>query len=271
MDNENIVPLAEMLWSAQQSKVPCEPLTQHKEDLSVSEAYDIQIHNMRQRFRQGLHGRPARLVGRKIGITSKAVQNWLNVTEPDFGFLLDDMMVTHGEVAPIQLMLQPRVEGEIAFVLKKDLEGPGVTPLDVISATDYLLPAIEIIDSRIADWKIKYEDTIADNASSGFFVLGNQPRGLSKVDLDLCGLSLLQNGRVKSTGAGLACLGDPIHAVVWLANTLGKMGVRIKAGEVILSGALGPVVPVAQGDHVEVHISGLGSVSCRFDEEEWAR
>ena len=177
----------------------------------------------------------------------------------------------HGEVAPIQLMLQPRVEGEIAFVLKKDLEGPGVTPLDVISATDYLLPAIEIIDSRIADWKIKYEDTIADNASSGFFVLGNQPRGLSKVDLDLCGLSLLQNGRVKSTGAGLACLGDPIHAVVWLANTLGKMGVRIKAGEVILSGALGPVVPVAQGDHVEVHISGLGSVSCRFDEEEWAR
>jgi len=133
------------------------------------------------------------------------------------------------------------------------------------------LPAIEIIDSRIADWNIKYEDTIADNASSGFFVLGNQPKKLSEVDLDLCGLSLLQNGRVKSTGAGLACLGDPIHAVVWLANTLGKMGVRLKAGEVILSGALGPVVSVEKGDHVEVNISGLGSASCRFDEEEWER
>ena len=119
---------------------------------------------------------------------SKAVQGWLNVTEPDFGCLLDDMMGPMGD-PPYQLMLQPRVEGEIAFVLKKDLEGPGVTPLDVIAATDYLLPALEIIDSRIADWKIKYEDTIADNASSGFFVLGNQPKSIRDVDLDLCGLA----------------------------------------------------------------------------------
>jgi 2-oxopent-4-enoate hydratase len=271
MENEELEPLADALLQAQETGVPCEPLTAHKEDLTVSEAYDIQLRNIRQRNRMGLHGRPARLVGRKIGITSKAVQGWLNVSEPDFGCLLDDMMVTHGETAPIQLMLQPRVEGEIAFVLKRDLEGPGVTPLDVITATDYLLPALEIIDSRVADWKIKYEDTIADNASSGFFVLGNQPKSIRDVDLDLCGLALLQNGRVKSTGAGLACLGDPVHAVVWLANALGKMGTGIKAGEVILSGALGPVIPVSQGDHIEARISGLGNVACRFDEEEWRK
>ena len=148
-------PLAEALLSAQETGTPCSPLTETKADLTVSDAYDIQLSNIRQRNRKGLHGRPARLVGRKIGITSKAVQGWLNVSEPDFGCLLDDMMVTHGETAPYQLMLQPRVEGEIAFVLKKDLEGPGVTPLDVIAATDYLLPALEIIDSRIADWEIK--------------------------------------------------------------------------------------------------------------------
>ena len=271
MDNDTLNPLAEALINAQETGEPCAPLTESKPDLSVSEAYDIQLSNIRLRNRQGLHGRPRAFGWSKNRNTSKAVQGWLNVTEPDFGCLLDDMMVTHGETAPYQLMLQPRVEGEIAFVLKKDLEGPGVTPLDVIAATDYLLPALEIIDSRIADWKIKYEDTIADNASSGFFVLGNQPKSIRDVDLDLCGLALLQNGRVKSTGAGLACLGDPVHAVVWLANTLGKMGTGIKAGEVILSGALGPVIPVSKGDHIEARISGLGNVSCRFDEEEWRK
>lgn len=251
--------LAEQLRNAQRSGTPCDALTSIHPALSVEDAYEIQRINLGKRRESG-----ARIVGRKIGLTSLAVQEWLGVSEPDFGGLLDTMSVPNGGKADITQLLQPRVEGELAFVLKKDLRGPGITPAQVIAATDFVLPAIEIIDSRIKDWKFKIQDTIADNASSGMFVVGSQPVALQGINSRTIGLTLRKNGAVVSTGAGAACLGDPVNAVVWLANKLGSLGVEMKAGEVILSGALGPVVPVAAGDHIDVQIGRTSEVNVRF-------
>lgn len=254
---------AELLHQAQASRVPCAPLTAQFE-LSTQDAYAIQQLNIEKRLQHGLSGEPTRIIGRKVGLTSEAIQRWLNVSQPDFGTLLTDMWVPDGGVASIDVLLQPRAEAEIAFVMKHDLAGPGILPTDVIRATDYVLPAIEIIDSRIAEWKITYNDTIADNASSGLFVVGTTPRKLDGLDLRLCGATLRKNGIVESTGAGIACLGHPLNAVAWLANTLGAMGSGIKAGEIVLSGALGPVTPVKAGDYLVADISGLGRCSVRF-------
>ncbi len=261
---EKLEELAERLWQAQFTHTPTEPLTQDNL-LTVPDAYAIQTINVDRRIAErGLVGGTARLIGHKIGLTSHAVQEWLGVDEPDFGVLLDDMVVPDGELAPTSELLQPRAEGEIAFILNRDLAGPGVTAADVITATEYILPAIEIVDSRVARWEVKYEDTVADNASSGMFVLGTTPTKLGDVDLPMAGMTLRKNGRVRSTGAGAACLGNPVNAVVWLANKFGEFGKTLKAGEVILSGALGPVVPVSEGDHVEVRIAHLGSATARF-------
>lgn len=248
--------LAKMLWDAQQEGKPCPPLTQDAPDLSVPQAYAIQAYNLERR--------DSPLIGRKIGLTSKALQDWLEVDQPDFGGLLAEMEVPFGGVVETSQLLQPRAEAEIAFVLSDDLDFHVVTAANVISATEYILPAIEIIDSRIADWKISYEDTIADNASSGMFVLGNDPVKLDAAKLELAGMVLRKNGRVVSTGAGAACLGHPVNAVVWLANTLCKLGTPLRAGDVVLSGALGPVTEVAPGDLVEAHIAHIGRVHVRF-------
>ncbi len=257
--------LAERLWNAQISGTPCEPLTGTNPELSLADAYEIQTINLNRRINeQGLFGRKARLVGRKVGITSVAVQTWLNCSEPDFGGLLDDMAVGDGEQADTSKLLQPRVEGEIAFVLKKCLVGPGITAAQVIAATECILPAIEIIDSRIRDWTFKLPDTIADNASSGMFVLGTRPALLNDINLRTLGMTLRKNGSVVSTGAGVACLGNPVNAVVWLANKLGEFGQQISTGQVILSGALGPVSPVVAGDYVSVEIGRMGAVSVGF-------
>jgi len=257
--------LAERLWNAQATGAPCRALTDTNPDLAIADAYAIQEFNLERRMNEGgLQGRKARLVGRKIGITSEAVQSWLNCSEPDFGGLLDDMAVGDGERADISRLLQPRVEGEIAFILKKCLMGPGITAAHVVAATECILPAIEIIDSRIIDWKFRLADTIADNASSGMFVLGTRPMLLNDADLRLMGMTLRKNGTVVSTGAGAACLGNPVNAVVWLANKLGEFGQQLGTGQVILSGALGPVSPVAAGDHVTVEIGRMGTISVGF-------
>ena len=264
---EAIEEIAKRLWSAQFSGASCEAPSKDWPQLSVEMAYAVQHRLMTWRqTKRGLQGRMARPVGRKVGLTSPAVQAWLNVSEPDFGVLLDDMVVLDSGVVPTSVLLQPRAEAEVAFVLGRELKGPGVTPADVIRATDHVLPAIEIIDSRIADWKITYEDTICDNASSGLFVLGSRPRLLSELDLRLSGMALRKNGRVVSTGAGAACLGHPINAVVWLANKLGEFGQGLKEGEIVLSGALGPVIDVKAGDFVRADIAGLGAVTIRFGE-----
>lgn len=255
--------IAKMLRTAQKDMSPCgQPSAEH--EMSVADAYAIQGINIEKRLEQGLFGAPTRVVGRKIGLTSKAIQDWLKVSEPDFGTLLSDMVVADDGEADTSVLLQPRAEAEVAFVMNRDLKGPGITATDVMRATEFVVPAIEIIDSRIADWKITYEDTVADNASSGLFVVGSTPMPLDGLDLRLCGMALRKNGKVVSTGAGAACLGHPVNAVVWLANKLGELGSEIREGDVVLSGALGPVTPVQQGDFLEAVVDGLGKVRVKF-------
>jgi 2-oxopent-4-enoate/cis-2-oxohex-4-enoate hydratase len=190
--------------------------------------------------------------------------NMLGVYQPDFGYMLDGMIVSDGGSIAMSSLIQPKAEGEIAFVLKKDLMGPGVTNADVLAATDFVMPCFEIVDSRIRDWKIKIQDTVADNASCGMFVLGSTAMDPRKVDLMTCGMVLEKNGEIIATGAGAAALGSPVNAVAWLANTLGRLGIGLKAGEVILSGALAAMFPAKAGDHFRVTIGGIGGCSVRF-------
>lgn len=261
--NDRLERVADVLRQAELTRVPCGRVTD-METLSISDAYAVQRMNVNRRLEQGLYGVPVTQVGWKIGLTSEAVQRWLSVDQPDFGTLMSDMVILDGASVPSGILLQPRAEAELAFVLKNDLAGPGVTVAQVIQATDFILPAIEIIDSRIQDWKITYCDTVADNASCGMFVLGDTPVALHGLDLRLLGMVLRKNGAIVSTGAGAACLGNPLHAMVWLANTLGELGETLRAGDVILSGALGAVTPVQSGDQVEAHIHGVGSCSVLF-------
>ena len=258
-----IMNAAKVLREAQANREPCAPLSATY-TIDAASAYAIQQVNIEARLVEGLDGAPAHVVGRKVGLTSEAIQSWLKVNQPDFGTLLSDMWVPDGGVAPMRHLLQPRAEAEIAVVMNRRLAGPGLRITDVMAAVEYVLPAIEIIDSRIKDWQITFEDTVADNASSGMFVLGATPQVLPGLDLRLCGMSLWKNGVLVSTGAGVACLGHPLHAVLWLANTLGAMGSAIEAGDVVLSGALGPVTPVVAGDALMASVNGVGTCSVRF-------
>lgn len=253
--------LAERLWQAQIERRPCEPLTQADGAFEAADAYDVQRRNVKRRLDEG---RSRRIVGRKVGLTSKAIQSWLGVDRPDFGALTDDMALDAGGVLEASSLLQPRAEAEIAFVLAHDLDQEGVTTADVLSATAYLLPAIEIIDSRVRDWKITFFDTVADNASSAAFVLGNEPVPMPYAgDLRTCGMTLRKNGRVVLSGAGAACLDHPVNAVAWLARTLVEVGDPLRAGDVVLSGALGPVTELAAGDSLVAEIARLGRVHLR--------
>lgn len=248
-----LVSLAAELYEAERAAKPIEPLTERFPHFSVGDAYSVQKHLLEMKSRDG-----ARLVGRKVGLTSKAMQDLLRVGEPDYGFLVDRMVVTSGEEIAAGGLIQPRVEGEIAFVLNRTLEGPGVTVAQVLRATWAVLAAIEVIDSRIRDWKIKLPDTVADNASSARVVLGGTMLPPGMIDLELAGMVLRKNGRVSSVGAGAAVLGHPAAAVAWLANKLAEFGDRIEEGQVVLPGALAAAVPVTAGDVVEVAVQGLG-------------
>jgi 2-keto-4-pentenoate hydratase len=228
-------------------------------DASAELAYDIQDANTRHWLSAG-----RRLVGRKIGLTSAAIQQQLGVDQPDFGMLFADMEVASGGAIQGDWLLQPRAEAEIAFVMQRDLTGESVTANDVLNATAYVLPAIEVVDSRILDWKISLVDTIADNASSGMYVIGTEPRALTAVDLRLCGMVMTKNDSIVATGSGAACLGHPLNAVRWLATTMARKGRPLRAGDIVLSGALGPMTSVAAGDSVHAEIGGVGSVSVRF-------
>jgi 2-oxopent-4-enoate/cis-2-oxohex-4-enoate hydratase len=260
-----ITDLADRLWSAQFLGIPCKSLSETNPDFTIEDAYKVQQINVNKRINEkGLFDSKANLVGRKIGVTSKAVQDWLEVYEPDFGALLNDMWVGTHSKADITKLLQPRVEGEIAFVLKKDIDGENITSAKIISAIDFALPAIEIIDSRIIDWKFKIEDTIADNASCGMFVLGTQPISLFDTDLRKIQMSLFKNEELLSEGNGAACMNNPINAVVWLVKKLNEFGTQLKSGDIILSGALGPVSPVVSGDYIRVQIGNVGEVAVEF-------
>jgi 2-keto-4-pentenoate hydratase len=208
-----------------------------------------------------------RLVGRKIGLTSLAVQKQLGVDQPDYGMLFDDMAIPDGWEIGRKQLIQPKVEAEVAFVLERDLDQERLTIADVLRAVAFALPAIEVVDSRITDWKIGILDTIADNASSGLYVLGATPKKLKDLDLRLAGMVMESAGEPISVGAGSACLGNPLSAVWWLAKTMARVGRPLKAGDTVMSGALGPMVGVKWGDVVEARIEGLGSVRAAFAQE----
>ncbi|MFY1632716.1 2-keto-4-pentenoate hydratase [Solwaraspora sp. WMMB335] len=210
-----------------------------------------------------------RRVGAKIGLTSPSVQAAFGVYQPDFGVLFADMAVCDGDEVDLGRLIQPRVEAEVAVVLSADLPYERVTVVDVLRATDFLLPAIEIVDSRVAGWDISIVDTVADNASSGLFVLGDRPVRPADVDLRECGMVLESAGEPVSVGAGAACLGNPLHALAWLASTLATAGDPLRAGDVVLTGALGPMVQVSPGAAYEARIAGLGGVRTRFSGKGW--
>lgn len=238
---------------------PTRPVRELIEPLGLAGAYQVQEAVVAHLSRDG-----ARLVGRKIGLTARSVQTQLGVDQPDYGALLDNMEFTDFEEIPWGRLLQPKVEAEIAFVLGRDLTQPGLSLADVIRAIDYAVPAIEVVDSRVRDWKISIFDTIADNASSAAYVLGGHARRLDGLDLSLCGMRLDFEGEPVSTGCGAACLGNPLNAVKWLARQMVQLGQPLRAGQVVLSGALGPMVPVKAGGVYEARISGLGSVRAVF-------
>lgn len=259
MDKAQILQLGDELYEALAGGKTVSPLTSRGFDITIEDAYHIQQQMISRRLEKG-----EKVIGKKIGVTSKAVMNMLGVHQPDFGYLLDGMVYNEGESIDMSTLIQPKAEGEIAFLLKKDLQGPGVTAADVLAATEGVMACFEIVDSRITDWKIKIQDTVADNASCGVFVLGDQLVDISKVDLALCGMVLEKNGEIVVTGAGAATMGHPVNAMVWLANTLGKLGIALKAGDIVLSGAMGAMVPVGRGDNLRVSIGGIGGCSVRF-------
>ncbi len=259
MDQNLINALGDELYQALVKGEVLEPLTNRHDDITIEDAYQIQQRMLSRRIGAG-----EAVIGKKIGVTSRAVQNMLGVHQPDFGWLTDGMVYNEGEAIPMSTLIQPKAEGEIAFVLKEDIQGPGVTAADVLRATEGVMACFEIVDSRIRDWKIKIQDTVADNASCGVFVLGSALVDPRDVDLVTCGMVLEKNGEIVVTGAGAATLSSPVNAVVWLVNMLGSLGIGLKAGEVVLSGALGAMVPVATGDNLRVTIGGIGGCSVRF-------
>lgn len=222
-------------------------------------AYEIAEINTRARIDAG-----GRVIGKKVGLTSKAVQTQLGVDRPDFGVLFDDMEILNGEDASMLRLIQPKVEAEVAFIVGRDVVGRTPSWSEFLACIAYALPAIEIVDSAITDWKISFVDTVADNASSGLFVLGDQPVTLGAVSLGDIAMQMTKNGQTVSVGTGAACLGHPLRAAYWLACAMAEREQGLRAGEVILSGALGPMVPVVEGDLICARFTALGPVSCRM-------
>lgn len=253
---------AAKLFKAAQTKQVCKPLRDQigTEDLSL--AYQIQKINNDLKKEAG-----ARAVGCKIGLTSKAVQKQLGVDQPDFGVLFDNKEVLHGDIIPWADMMQPKAEAEIAFVMKKELSSTSITAADLISAIDYALASIEIVGSRIENWDIKITDTIADNASASHFVLGHKPVKIENLDLLNCKMKMTKNGEQVSTGIGSASMGSPINATLWLAKTMARLGNPLKAGDIVLTGAVGPVTNLSPGDSVTAIFDTLGEVSLEVGNE----
>lgn len=259
MDNTKIQQYGDELHQAMIDRKPVHPLTEREQDITIADAYQIQLRMIQHRLDAG-----ETIVGKKIGVTSKVVMDMLKVNQPDFGQMTSGMVLTEGDPIRRDTMISPRAEAEVAFKLKRDLMGPGVTAEDVLAATDYVMPCFEIVDSRIKDWKIKIQDTIADNASCGVLVLGGVRRDPRKIDLATASMVVEKNGKVVSTSTGASVQGSPLNAVAWLANTLGRLGIGLKAGEVILSGSQSPLIPVEAGDSLACIVDGLGSMSIQF-------
>ena len=266
MTPDQLVAAAESLRTAASSGAFIAPLRETYADIDAEAAYKIQRINTLHRVGQG-----RRIVGCKIGLTARAVQAQLGVDRPDFGMLFDDMGYGDGEPIPLAALQQPKIEAEVAFVFGRDLTAERPSQVDVMNAIDYALPALEIVGSRIANWNIRFVDTVADNASSGGYVLGSTPKKIADFDLRLCGMVMMRRGEPVSVGAGAACLGNSLNAVVWLARTMAELGHPLRAGDLVLSGALGPMVAVAPGDVFETRINGLGDVKAVFETHAGAK
>jgi 2-keto-4-pentenoate hydratase len=258
MAGDKITAFADELFNAERERKAVPPLSQRDGSLTVDDAYQIQLVNIKRAVGMG-HV----ISGKKIGLTSPGIQKQLGVNEPDYGHLFAAMECKDGKINTGALM-QPKIEGEIAFVLKADLSGGKVTREDVFAATDYVAAAFEIVDSRVADWKIKLVDTVADNASSGRYILGSAKLGVNDVDLPGVTMKLYKNGALAGEGTGKAVLGDPAVSVAWLANRLWSYGVTLKAGEVVLSGAFSAAPEAAKGDAFTAEFSSFGTVKAEF-------
>lgn len=258
-----IVQAATALRQAAASGQFIAPLREQYPQLDAAGAYAIQRLNTEQRLSAG-----ARIVGSKIGLTSLAVQKQLGVDQPDYGMLFDDMGYGEGLPIPMSGLHQPKIEAEVAFVLGRDLDMERPTLVDVMRAIDFAVPALEIVGSRIAGWNIKFVDTVADNASSSAYVIGGSPRRLADLDLRSCRMRMLAGEQEASSGMGSACLGHPLNAVLWLARTMAHHGAPLKAGHLVLSGALGPMAKVEAGTSYRAEIEGLGHVTATFGENQ---
>ena len=263
MPDDAIESLAQRLWQAAATRAPVPPLRETAATLGLeptaAQAYAIQRSVRDRRVRGG-----DRVVGRKIGLTSRAVQQQLGVDSPDYGNLWAGGSFGDGDEVSMATLIQPKVEAEVALVLGRDVDTPHASIADLVRATDFALAALEIVDSRIADWRIGLFDTIADNASAGAFVLGGDPVRLDRLALRDAAMVLTRNGTTASQGVGRACLGHPLNAAAWLARALARQGEPLRAGDIVLTGALGPMVAAAAGDAFEARIEGLGAVSVRF-------
>jgi 2-keto-4-pentenoate hydratase len=257
--DQDLMSAADDLLRAQREGRPIAPLTDTYVDMTPADAYRIQLVNIGRRVEDGVSVR-----GHKVGLSAKAMQEMLGVDEPDYGHLVSDMFIFEEETIDVSRFLQPRVEIEIAFVLGRDLSGPGVTVADVVRATEFVLPSIEIVDSRIADWNVKLEDTIADNASSGAVVLGGNPTLLTDIDVRRIGAELWCNDVRKETGRSDAVLGNPVVAVAWLANKVSMFGVSLSEGHVVMPGSCTRMIPVHAGDVIRAEFEEIGHVAVAF-------
>ncbi|TPQ21514.1 2-keto-4-pentenoate hydratase [Streptomyces sporangiiformans] len=262
MTAAEVAKTADVLREASRTNSPCPPVRSLLGDGDIQAAYAVQRTNVERGVAAG-----RRIVGRKIGLTSLAVQTQLGVDQPDFGTLFADMAVPEGGLVKAGRLIQPKVEAEVALVLGAELPHRDCTVAEVLRATDFALPALEIVDSRIADWDIGIVDTVADNASSGLFVLGGTPVPLTGLDLRGVRMTMTRDGEVVSEGTGADCLGSPLNAAAWLASTLAAMGDPLCAGDVVLTGALGPMAIAAPGDRFEARISQLGRITVEFATE----
>jgi len=258
ISNQQLDALGDRLYEAWQTRTPLAPPSENNA-LTIDDAYRIQQRMVARRIGQG-----ETVIGKKIGVTSKAVQDMLDVRQPDFGILLSGMAYADGAAIPAESLIQPRAEGEIAFFLKERLQGPGVTARQVLDATRSVAACFEIVDSRVQDWRIRIADTVADNASCGVFAIGAERAAPQGLDLAACAMTITKNGETVATGIGAAALGHPAEAVAWLANELGRRGIALEAGEPILSGSLAVLVPVQAGDALSVRIEGIGSCAVSF-------
>jgi 2-keto-4-pentenoate hydratase len=258
-DSKLVAALAARLRAAEASRNVIEPVRGEIALDDIATAYAVQQANVDLRVAGG-----ERIVGRKIGLTSLAVQKQLGVDQPDFGALFASMAYGDAEAIPLSQLIQPKVEAEIALVLEHDLTFEKHTFVDILRASAYALAAIEVVDSRIQNWDIRFVDTVADNASSARFVVGSRPVPLSQIDLTACAMELSRDGEGLSRGNGAACLGNPLNAAVWLADRMVQLGTPLRAGDVVLTGALGPMVAVKEPGTYTAQIEGLGSVRATF-------